>query len=233
MCKNLWAILMILDKATLKTECSRGFRAQILMMLGNILDLWRRLTQDIPCHTKEGICLHMPFQRQEAMLDPFTLEIPMFVVSHSPKNNPVEWVSCQIRRGVIPALLDLAEVFPVDSDAPQFQQLLNQFHYFLAQAGELGNLRGLQLRLALGLCSRRNILRELKSSLITEEANNLGLESRIEALNTLIHETENALTQSLLTDPCMGDSIHLNAQWQAYPRWIQKPLRWLDSIRAF
>jgi hypothetical protein len=221
---------MITNEATLKREYLRGFGLKILIILANTCDLWRRITQSLSCQAEEAY-LQTVCQKQREGLPQIIHENPILFWSHPQRKQLVEWLTLQIQRGVIPGLIELAAVFPAEQDTPQVRQLLNRFHHFLGQAGKLGNQRGQQLRLALSLCSRKNKLRELKKISTTPNTRQ-ALENKIQALNALIHETENALIQLLSTDPCIGDSIHLDAHQQAYPRWLQKPLRWLDSART-
>ncbi len=172
--------------------------------------------------------------RDEANLLRFIEANPVLLIGESDETEVVQTVACQIHRGVIPALTDLAQVFPADPETPQARHLLNRFTYFLNQAGTLGEMRGEQLRLALGLRSRKYMLRHLENltqRYETHTSNNRQISEHHHYLCQLIKETERALIPLLADDPSVGKSIHLNAQKQAYPNWLQKVLRWQEKLK--
>lgn len=198
--------------------------------------LWRHLfTLAQPRNTIKGF-LHAIAHREPENLMRFIEANPLLFIGEPEEAEAVQTVAVQIHRGVIPALTDLAQVFPADPETPQARQLLNRFTYFLNQAGELGAMRGEQLRLALGLRSRKYMLRHLENLTQRYEVHttkNRQISEHHQYLCQLIQETEKALIPLLAGDPCIGKSIHLNASQQAYPNWLQKVLRWKEKFSHF
>lgn len=197
---------------------------------------WRQLfTFQLPSQSAQSFTQTITHQDPENLLR-FIEDNPLLFAEEPDEAEAVQTVATQIHRGVIPALTDLAQVFPADPESPQAKQLLNRFTYFLSQAGELGRMRGEQLRLALGLRSRKYMLRHLES--MTQRYESPSNQSReiMEHhyyLCRLVQETEKALIPLLADDPCIGKSIHLNARKQAYPNWLQKILRWKENFMQF
>lgn len=211
----------------------------LIQLLGKALIIQRLFSQLFEqSGEQEGNCLNhflrTVTRRDQERLNRFIEENPLLLFGEPDVTQPVQLVACRIQRGVIPALLELAQAFPADPENPQARQMLHRFTYFLNQAGELGEMRGEQLRLALGLRSRKNMLRHLDAlsqRFETYSGRSCELSQRKLYLNRLIKETENALIPLLAEDPCRGDSIYLNTRKQAYPRWLQKTLRWLENVR--
>jgi len=208
--------------------------------LFNVRQLFRQIVESLrPVAREENWQRHFlqTVARQDhESLNRFMEENPLLVAGEPRETEPVQLVACQIQRGVIPGLIDLAREFPADAESPQARQLLHRFTYFLNQAGELGEMRSEQLRLALGLRKRKILLRHLEILGEHPEAHThkrQDLRQHQHYLARLIKETENALIPLLAGDPCRGDSIHLNARKQAYPCWMQKTLRWLEAFRQY
>lgn len=222
-------------KSDLKIMQLPAFAPKILVVFYTMGDLWRRFTEQ--AHpVEEAAYLCTVSRRDQEQLNRIFEENPLLLICRPEEREPVQTVAFEIQRGVIPSLIDLAKAFPPDPESPQSRQLLHRFTYFLSQAGELGSIRGEQLRLALGLRSRKNMLRHLEKSSQPGRSHPHGspeLDSHIHYLSRIIEETENALIPLLSEDPCIGDSIYLNTRQQPYPRWIQNLLRWVDSIRQF
>lgn len=211
----------------------------LIQLLGNAVMLQRLFSQLLEQSGEpEGNCLNRFLRtitrRDQERLSRFIEENPLLLFGEPEVVQSVQLVACQIQRGVIPALVELAQAFPPDPENPQARQMLHRFTYFLNQAGELGEMRGEQLRLALGLRSRKNMLRHLDAlsqRFETYSGRSWELSQRKHYLIRIISETENALIPLLAEDPCRGESIYLNAHKQAYPRWMQKALRWLENAR--
>ncbi len=191
---------------------------------------WRYSIQP---HAQEDF-LKMLASRHGEELQLFMQDNPLLFIGEPQETKYVQQVACQIHKGVIPGLLELAEVFPANPEDTQSRQLLNRFSYFLNQAGELGEMRSEQLRLAMGLRSRKNKLCQLQSLIQRCESHtnkSRELNQHIYYVNQLIQETENMLIPLLAEDPSRGESILLNAQNQAYPVWLQKLFRWTQNLR--
>lgn len=195
-----------------------------------------------------GICIHLcpitPPQEasylrlfskaQQHRLSRFLSENQTLLLGIPEETESVQAVASQIRAGVIPALLDLAEALPVDAASPQAKQILERFHYFLNQAGTLGDIRGQQLRLAMGLRNRKYMLRQLQGINQRDESQAIKKSQsslHIRALLALIDETEQALIPLLREDPSRGKCIWLNHRQEAYPDWLQQVFRGVQAVR--